>query len=218
VTYPTEKEKELLQLLRQGRAEEAFGAYLQFFEAISGRSFTHFRFSMKRLYISLQLLAKEMGKGFGSPKEMNIGEFEQTVETLEDRAALDGFFREWFESFEKTMQRCRTEKNRALVEQIREMVREEYANPNLCQQYLADRVGLSVSHVSKIFKEAGGISLSDYCLEVRVEKVSALLAETDIPVRDAAAAAGFSNESYFYTLFRKRFGTTPGEYRSRFRL
>ena len=50
------------------------------------------------------------------------------------------------------------------------------------------------------------------------EKVSALLAETDIPVRDAAAAAGFSNESYFYTLFRKRFGTTPGEYRSRFRL
>jgi AraC-like DNA-binding protein len=173
---------------------------------------------MKRLYITLPLLAKEMGKGFGSPKEMNIGEFEQTVETLEDRAAQDGYFREWFESFEKTMQRCRTEKNRALVEQIREMVREEYANPNLCQQYLADRVGLSVSHVSKIFKEAGGISLSDYCLEVRMEKVSALLAETDIPVRDAAAAAGFSNESYFYTLFRKRFGTTPGEYRSRFRL
>lgn len=186
--------------------------------SLPARTFTHFRFSMKRLYISLQLLAKEMGKGFGSPKEMNIGEFEQTVETLEDRAALDGFFREWFESFEKTMQRCRTEKNRALVEQIREMVREEYANPNLCQQYLADRVGLSVSHVSKIFKEAGGISLSDYCLEVRMEKVSALLAETDIPVRDAAAAAGFSNESYFYTLFRKRFGTTPGEYRSRFRL
>lgn len=218
VTYPTEKEKELLQLLRQGRAEDAFEAYLQFFEAISGRSFTHFRFSMKRLYISLQLLAKEMGKGFGSPKEMNIGEFEQTVETLEDRTTLDGFFREWFEAFEKTLQRCRTEKNRALVEQIRETVREEYANPNLCQQYLADRVGLSVSHVSKIFKEAGGVSLSDYCLEVRMEKVSALLAETDIPVRDAAAAAGFSNENYFYTLFRKRFGTTPGEYRSRFRL
>ncbi|TDY60821.1 cache domain-containing protein [Aminivibrio pyruvatiphilus] len=218
VTYPTEKEKELLQLLRQGRAEDAFEAYLQFFEAISGGSFTHFRFSMKRLYISLQLLAKEMGKGFGSPKEMNIGEFEQTVETLEDRTTLDGFFREWFEAFEKTLQRCRTEKNRALVEQIRETVREEYANPNLCQQYLADRVGLSVSHVSKIFKEAGGVSLSDYCLEVRMEKVSALLAETDIPVRDAAAAAGFSNENYFYTLFRKRFGTTPGEYRSRFRL
>jgi len=218
VTYPTEKEKELLQLLRQGRAEDAFEAYLQFFEAISGGSFTHFRFSMKRLYISLQLLAREMGKGFGSPKEMNIGEFEQTVETLEDRTTLDGFFREWFEAFEKTLQRCRTEKNRALVEQIRETVREEYANPNLCQQYLADRVGLSVSHVSKIFKEAGGVSLSDYCLEVRMEKVSALLAETDIPVRDAAAAAGFSNENYFYTLFRKRFGTTPGEYRSRFRL
>lgn len=216
--YPHQMEKEILSLLRQGKADDAYAAYLEFFEEVIQWSFSHFRFSMKRLYISVQLLAKEMGEGFESPDEMDIGTFEQSLEELEDRESLDRFFRQRFVFFESVLLQAKALKNHALVELIKETARMEYSNPNLCQQFLADRVKLSVSHVSKIFKEAEGISISDYCLDIRMEKVTSLLAETDIPVRDAAAAAGFSNENYFYTLFRKRFGMTPGEYRKRYKL
>jgi len=218
--YPSELEKNLLHLLHQGRAIEAYDVYTGFFGEIAKYSFTHFRFSMKRLYISLQLLVKEMQETgcFIDSQELSIGKFELSLESLVHRSDLDDFFRQWFDRFEEELQRCKAQKNRAIAEQIKQVVEEEYANPNLCLQFLADKVHLSVSYVSKVFKDCEGVSVSDYCLGIRMGKAAEMLEESDIPVKDIASAIGFSNENYFYAVFRKQRGFTPNEFRKRARL
>ena len=218
--YPSELEKNLLHLLHQGRAIEAYDVYTGFFEEIAKYSFTHFRFSMKRLYISLQLLVKEMQETgcFIDSHELSIGKFELSLESLVRRSDLDDFFRHWFDRFEEELQRCKAEKNRSIADQIKQVVETEYANPNLCLQFLADKVHLSVSYVSKVFKDCEGVSVSDYCLGIRMGKAAELLGQSGIPVKDIASAVGFSNENYFYAVFRKQRGLTPTEFRKRARL
>lgn len=219
-TYPTEIENALLHLLHQGRALEAFERYEEFFELVSCNSFSHFRFSMKRLYISMQLLVKELqGVGcFGEYREMGIAEFESFIENLTSKSTLDEYFLRWCERFEDELQRCKTQKNQALVEQVKQVVEHQYANPNLCLQFLADEVRLSASYVSKLFKECEGVSVSDYVQERRMREVVRQLAETEIPVKEIASSVGFTNENYFYTVFKKVHGMTPNEYRKRSRL
>ena len=213
--YPSELEKNLVQLLRQGKASEAFDCYGEFFSEISKNTFTHFRFSLKRLYISIQLLIKELqGSGcFSEYHEMGISRFEAFIESLETKVELDELFFRWFREFDEEYQRCRAERVSTIVTHIKQIVEAEYGNPNLCMQMLADNVHLSASYISKLFKETEGISLSDYWLERRMREASRQLAETDTLVKEIALSVGFVNENYFFTVFKKHFNMTPNEYR-----
>lgn len=219
-TYPAELENSLLHLLHQGRSLEAYQQYETFLAVVSNGSFTHFRFSFKRLYISMQLLVKELQNVgcFAQYKELGITEFEAFIENLASKAELDRYFLTWCERFEEELQKCKAQKNQLLVDQIKTIVEQEYANPNLCLQYLADAVQLSASYVSKLFKECESKSVNDYVQEYRMQKVVTRLEDSDVPVKDIASSAGFVNEHYFYTLFKKVYDTTPNEYRKRMRL
>jgi AraC-like DNA-binding protein len=219
-TYPTELEKTLLHLLQQGRTKDAYNRYMEFFDHVSRNSFSHFRFSMKRFYISLQLLLKDLHETgcLADRHEMSITEFEAFIDKLDSRATLDQLFLNWFEHFEEELQRCRAQKNRALVDTIKQVIGKEYTNPNLCLQFIADAVGLSVSYVSKLFKETEGTLVSDYWLDMRMREAIRLLTTTDTPVKEIASSIGFFNENYFYTVFKKQYGTTPNEYRRLVRL
>lgn len=213
--YPTELEGTLLHLVRQGRALEACDCYMEFFKAVSLHAFSHFRFSMKRLFISLQLLVREIQEtgSFSDYREFSIGKFEQFLEVVHSAEELHEFFLTWFELFEAELQRCKSEKARKIIDEIKQIIETEYSDHNLCLQFIADRMQRSVSYVSKVFKECEGLSVNDYCLRVRMGKAAQMLTRSEVSVKDIALAIGFSNENYFYSVFRKNFGVTPNEYR-----
>lgn len=218
--YPTELENTFLHLLHQGRSWEAYQQYEAFLRFVSTSSFTHFRFSFKRLYISMQLLVKELQEGgcFALYAEPGIREFESFIENLASKAEIDSYFLSWCERFETELQKCKAQKTQLLVDQVKLIVKGEYANPNLNLQYLADAVQLSPSYVSKLFKETEGVSVNDYVQEYRMQEVVKQLEENDTPVKEIASSVGWVNEHYFYTLFKKVYDTTPNEYRKKVRL
>ena len=213
--YPTDVERTLLHLVRQGRALEAYDCYMQFFKAVSLHAFSHFRFSMKRLFISLQLLVREIPEtgSFSDYREFSIGKFEQFLEVVHSAEELHEFFLTWFELFEAELQRCKSAKARKIIDEIKQIIETEYSDHNLCLQFIADRMQRSVSYVSKVFKECEGLSVNDYCLRIRMGKAAQMLTKTEVSVKDIALAVGFSNENYFYSVFRKNFDVTPNEYR-----
>ena len=55
--------------------------------------------------------------------------------------------------------------------------------------------------------------LFDYGMTFCLKKAEDYLANTKEPVSDIAARLGFSNRTHFYTLFKKKYGMTPNEYR-----
>jgi AraC-like DNA-binding protein len=80
---------------------------------------------------------------------------------------------------------------------------------------LARRCHLSTSRFIHLFKEQTGAPFSDYVSRARVEHAKKLLRHTALRIADVAAEAGFANQNYFATVFRKLAGASPREFRRR---
>jgi LacI family transcriptional regulator len=78
---------------------------------------------------------------------------------------------------------------------------------------LADRTGLSRRVLQRRFKAQTGRTLQEEILNTRLARVRQMLAETDLKLESIARKAGFSYIGYMCSLFKKRTGMTPGEYR-----
>ncbi len=78
---------------------------------------------------------------------------------------------------------------------------------------VASRVGLSRRVLERRFLEILGRSPAAHIGKVRLDRVKALLAETDMPVSDVAEACGFCSPEYMTAVFRKELRTTPLRYR-----
>ncbi len=88
-----------------------------------------------------------------------------------------------------------------------------YPDKSLDMDELADKCGVSKSHLCRVFKKATGQTASQYLNHVRIERACRMLADTDISIEEIAYAAGFSNASYFFRVFRKEVGKLPLEWR-----
>lgn len=80
-------------------------------------------------------------------------------------------------------------------------------------EVVAQEVGMSRYHFSRVFKESMGLSPINYIVRQRIERAKKLLAETDLPIADIALQAGFSGQSHFTTFFSKLVGLTPRSFR-----
>ena len=65
------------------------------------------------------------------------------------------------------------------------------------------------------FREARAHSVLDEIQHHRLERVRALLRETDLPIGAIGERCGYPTETYLKTLFKKRFGITMREYRKK---
>jgi len=76
---------------------------------------------------------------------------------------------------------------------------------------LADLVSLSPWHFLRVFSEETGLTPHAYVAQARVRKAEKLLRAGLTPA-DAAAAAGFADQSHMTRWFRRILGTTPAAY------
>lgn len=81
-------------------------------------------------------------------------------------------------------------------------------------QEVADSICRSKSQAIRIFKEAFGVTPYEYLLARKMEQARQLLRDTNYMVKEIAWRLGFSDEHYFSSLFHKRTGKTPGQYRA----
>lgn len=79
---------------------------------------------------------------------------------------------------------------------------------------LADYVGLSYSHVRKIFNDATGENIVNYINNMRIEEAKRLLRQTNMSINDIALSLGYNNKQSFNRFFKKYVSINPGEYRN----
>ena len=78
---------------------------------------------------------------------------------------------------------------------------------------LADRIGVNRSYLASSFKKATGYSPKEYLLNLRMEKVKALLKETDLPINSISNAVGYTDQLAFSRMFKQYTGLSPKAYR-----
>ena len=64
----------------------------------------------------------------------------------------------------------------------------------------------------RFFKKYIGVSCLEYIKNLRLEKAASRLAQGGRSVLDVSMSCGFSNLSYFYREFKKKYGMTPKQF------
>ena len=78
---------------------------------------------------------------------------------------------------------------------------------------LASTVHMSPCHFARMFKQTVGQPPHVYITGQRMERAKDLLRNTDLPLVDVAASAGFQTQAHFTGVFRKHAGVTPRIFR-----
>lgn len=105
------------------------------------------------------------------------------------------------------------ERNEMIVETVKELIWQKYSDYNLSQQSIASTVKLSSAYVGKLFKDSCGITITEYLNDVRLRRAQELLLKEDSTIAEIMEKVGYGNQSYFFRLFKSKFGSTPKEFR-----
>ena len=84
---------------------------------------------------------------------------------------------------------------------------------NLSVPELARKFGCSRHHLNRLFQEYFGVSVACLRMEMRLLKAVSLLRDTGAKVINVAEQCGFNHLGLFNICFRRRFGTSPGQWR-----
>ncbi|WP_052380757.1 helix-turn-helix transcriptional regulator [Paenibacillus camerounensis] len=93
----------------------------------------------------------------------------------------------------------------------KELLQRDYAQPPTLAG-LSRLVCLNEFKLKKGFKEMFGSTVHAYVIEQRLQHAHLLLEQGRMSVSETAAQVGYGNISHFAAAFRKRFGSSPGEY------
>ncbi|OME21422.1 AraC family transcriptional regulator [Paenibacillus odorifer] len=93
-----------------------------------------------------------------------------------------------------------------------EYIDHNYMAP-LTLETLAEVCHGSPYHLHRTFKKVSGITPVDYIQQKRIAKASDYLLTTEQAVAEIALRVGLPNTSYFITLYKKKTGYTPTQFR-----
>jgi len=82
---------------------------------------------------------------------------------------------------------------------------------------VADVAHLHPSSAMSLFRNALGVTITQYLTRCRVAEAQRLLITTDVSVSDIGASAGFGSQSAFYDVFARATGRAPATYRREIR-
>ena len=80
---------------------------------------------------------------------------------------------------------------------------------------MAKEVGLSPTHLAASFKKATGQPLWQTLIGIRLDRANSLLQGGQYSIKEVAALTGWSNQLYFSSAFRRRYGHPPTAVRAR---
>ncbi|RED54411.1 AraC family transcriptional regulator [Cohnella lupini] len=102
--------------------------------------------------------------------------------------------------------------NYFVVDAVTEYIHKNYQDLSLSLPSIAAMMKISSRNLSKIYKQATNLSIPDLINGVRLTKAAELLIEEDLSVYEVVQKVGFTNETYFFSLFKKKYKVTPKEY------
>jgi AraC-like DNA-binding protein len=210
--YPYNREKIIFNNLRLGNAEETAAALTAFCADIRDRknislgnvraAFNQLMGGIIKYLLELHINSREI---FGEEYQLyrNLAEFE----FIDD---IKNFFMMNFSkiiAFEN-----RSGKKKDHITKIFKYLKAEEDN-TFDLNVMADALGLSYSHLRRIFTDETGENILHYVYKQKVEGAKKLLLETDLTVNEIGEKKGFYNRLSFYRFFKKYEGITPGEFR-----
>lgn len=142
---------------------------------------------------------------------MYVGSIPEGVDLPGAPGSLDARFAKAVETLAAHV-RTRAEGTHRAVTAARRIIESRFEE-DLSLDRIAEEVEVSAFHLSRIFKAATGATVLDYMTSTRMEEAKRLMRETNLSIKEVAAAVGYNDQNYFSRVFRRVTGTTPSSFR-----
>jgi AraC-like DNA-binding protein len=95
------------------------------------------------------------------------------------------------------------------------IVNSRYTDTGLTPSAIANSMGVRLASLCASFQASAHCTLRDYIRDVRLNHAVSRLATANLTIKEIWASLGYSQASSFHRDFKRRFGCSPKEYRSR---
>lgn len=109
--------------------------------------------------------------------------------------------------------RHKESRNNERAQNARQYILDHFTDNSLSLNAIADDCGVSVSYLSRFFKEQFGENVAQYIENLRLTRAKELLADTNQSLKEITLATGYGSETNFIRKFKKEEGITPIKFR-----
>lgn len=152
-----------------------------------------------------------------SPKEKMINELENSeiiadIEHYIDIAKLiDSYIHLIYDNFEYNIN-GEHKKYHHIIKSLLNYIKQNY-NKNFTLLTMSKLFYINEKYLGKLFKDQTGYSFHQYINNMRLEKSTSLLRNSDDTILSVAMKCGFNNVTYFNRLFHEKYNVSPTKYR-----
>ena len=210
---PVKFYQDTLRAIREGEEESAVIEIRKLLMSISPYSFARQLHFLAELAVQISQLSYEVPLNNREWQEKYLDHY-MKIAALQDQNQLKRFFEQLITNSCLENKVVKEKNLRIQVVDSLDYIQQNYKNPDICVDKVAEKFHISVSYYSKLFNEFVGMTFPEYINDLRLSFAKELLtANSIISIKRVAEISGFSNLSYFSAQFKKKYGFTPSGYR-----
>lgn len=213
LALPDATEKKLTEALKKGQLTNAGNELEKAFSLIAGFQYD----DMIRAVSNLAWVIKNAASEINENRVVNFSvDLDYIHQITQEKETLEEMYISLLSLCAKICEGQRPanmERNEMMLETVKELIEQKFADINLSQQSIAMSVKLSSAYIGKLFKENYKMSITEYINEVRLNHAQSLLEKNNYTITEIMEKCGYANQSYFFRLFKGKVGSTPKEYR-----
>lgn len=210
-----QEEVKTMDYIREGNLEEVVGA-VELLASTAGKlSENEIRNERNLGICSITLATRAAIEGGAAPakayklSDLYINKIDQCKRMTE----IFGYRKRSLYDFAKLVVEEREKRaNSRYTEQCKEYIR-KYYHQKICIPDIAEALGVSESHLSRIFKKETGESIQKYSMHMRIERAENLLKYSEASLTEISEYLCFSSQSHFGKVFKVYKNMTPKQYR-----
>ncbi len=210
--YPFTLERDIIQAMRMGQADEARHHVHAFMDAVAadGVKEMDVQQGMMNLLGSLEHAIMQSGL---NPNQLfkSANLFEQLSTLKEPEQIEQWFMNKVINPFIEAMENRADFQIKKMIEQAMLYIQANYMN-DISLDSCADHCGTNAFVMSRTFKQVSGKNFIDYLTDLRMEKAKEMLRNSELKINEVSEKVGYQH-SYFNRIFKKYEGVTPSQYR-----
>jgi YesN/AraC family two-component response regulator len=204
-TYSQAMESRLVEAISARSPQAAQKALGSLFREIEAMAYSYALVSVIKLNEAIKLAFASASISDYAP---SIGHFLHEKETLQEiHEAMNSVIEDAV-----GQDKNKDPVNHYLVDAVLDYINQHYCNESLSLTSIAAVMKTPSRRLSKLVKETKGISVNDCINEIRLAESAKQLVHTDLAIHEIVKRVGIPSETYFFTLFKKHYGTSPKEY------
>ncbi len=210
-------QKTVDDFLKSGVRDEIDGFVEELFKSVGEQncqSVIFRQYIVMDCYVSTRNFLKGLGLD-ETPVPGRLADVNSVIREFHSTGGVKSYLKKMFAEAMRRRDEQAEQRYGRLLQDAREYIDAHYLDDAISLNTVANRVNLSPSYFSSIFRKGMNRTFVEYLTDIRLEKARELLMCSHLNSTEIAYRVGYKDPHYFGYLFKKSVGCTPREYRTR---